>query len=76
MRGLRFFATTLYAAGEAPSQADSDLHNVRFESLTLVHPSAGQRLLGEYEHSQPTTLRRRRTDRRVRPNDGLRRRPL
>lgn len=98
VRGLRFFATTLYAAGEqndvryadaAPRQRahtrshqlaacgcetpptlrymrwlcferSSDVHNVRFDSLSLIHPSATKRLLGECRFSHPTTLARKR----------------
>ncbi len=47
VRGLRFFATTLYARG---------VRDVTFDSLVLEHPSAQKRLLGDVSSSWPTTL--------------------
>ena len=59
IRGLGFFASTLYVGGEG-NAVESDAHNVRFDSLRLVHPSAQKRLLGEPRFSWPTTLARKR----------------
>ena len=57
---LRFFATTIYAAGEG-THADDDANNVRFDSLRLVHPSATKHMLGEARFSHPTTLASKKT---------------
>ena len=59
IRDLRFFATTVYAGGETNAE---DISNVRLDSLQLVHPSAGKRLLGEYEKLAPTTLRKKQSN--------------
>lgn len=58
--GMRFFGTTLYAAGEGFG-ATRDLHHVTFDSLELIHPSAMKRNLGNVNDVWPTTLLRRST---------------
>ena len=57
VRDLRLFATTVYAGGE--KHRVRDISNVRFDSLEFIHPSAGRRLLGDFEFSSPTTLRKK-----------------
>jgi hypothetical protein len=58
VKGLRLFATTVYAGGEGNS-ANVDIHNIRLDSLQLIHPSAMKRLLGDHSNSWPTTLARK-----------------
>ena len=60
VRDLAFFATTVYVGGEGTS-ATQDVHNVRLDSLQLVHPSATKRALGDCRFSHPTTLARKKT---------------
>ena len=59
IRDLRFFATTVYAGSESN---DEDISNVRLDSLELVHPSTGKRIVGEYESIAPTTLRKKKSN--------------
>ena len=42
VRDLRLFATTVYAGGESNAE---DISNIRLDSLQLVHPSAGKRVV-------------------------------
>lgn len=58
VRDLAFFATTVYAGGEANGY-DDDVHHVSFDSLSFTHPSASKRVLGECRFSWPTTLARK-----------------
>ena len=60
IHGMRLFATTVYVGGEG-SSSGQDVHNIRLDSLQLVHPSATKRILGEHRFSWPTTLARKRT---------------
>ena len=57
---LSFFATALYAAGEATGNG-YDLHDVAFDSLAFRFPSAQKRLLGDGARSWPVTLLRKRS---------------
>ena len=59
MQDLGFFATTVYAGGEA-NGASSDIHHIRLDSLQFTHPSATKRVLGDGKFSHPTTLARKR----------------
>ena len=61
VHGLSFFALTLYAAAE-DNRPENDVHDLSFESLELIHPSAQKRMLGEPRYSWPTTLARKRQD--------------
>ena len=58
LKDLGFFATTAYAGGES-NAVEYDVHNVRFDSLRFMHPSASKRVLGEARFSWPTTLARK-----------------
>ena len=54
IQGLDLFATTVWAAG---ARGGSELTHVTLHSLRFDYPSAQKRMLGEVEHSWPTTLR-------------------
>ena len=61
VKGLSFFATTVYAGGEKFDE-DWDVHDVTYDSLVFTHPHASKRVLGEPRFSWPTTLARKRGD--------------
>ena len=68
VRGLRMFATTVFAAGEKTCQngcGPTDIQNVQLASLVLVHPSAGKRILNDFGS------RRRRYAARQPPNNPV-----